>query len=236
MDPICSHINIYVCVRSTRRSRWSFVLRNKKIKIWNTNGQNVIAWILKRHFKDFPNSISSPLWWKETQFCWQTWSHLREAFYHKDFSILNGIQKFSCKYFLFGEKEWPSLRTTLHVWSKGDILDLSSWEAQCTTAASYIFAKWRKSYVCLLEVHDWIAGGRSGWQWHINYWRGIFSCKPQFCFLSENGKKHMANQTKKQTAKNIANQTTKRKKLRKHGKQYKYMGNQTTENKANQTN
>ena len=49
--------------------------------------------------------------------------------------------KFSCKYFLFGEKEWPSRRTTLHVWSKGDILDLSSWEAQCTTAASYIFAK-----------------------------------------------------------------------------------------------
>ena len=129
------------CVHSTRRSRWSFVLRNDKIKIWNTNGQNVIAWILKRHFKDFPNSISSPLWWKETQFCWQAWSHLREAFYHKDYSISDGIQKISCKYFLFGEKEWPSLRTTLHVWSKGDILDLSSWEAQCTTAASYIFAK-----------------------------------------------------------------------------------------------
>ena len=162
MDPICSHI-IYVCVPvpSTRRSRWSFVLRNKKIKIWNTNGQNVIDGILKRHFKDFPNSISSPRRWIETPFCWQAWSHLREAFYHKDYSILDGIQKFSCKYF-FGEKEWPSLRTALHVWSKGDILDLSSWEAQCTTAASYIVAKWRKPYVCFLEVHDSIAGGRSG--------------------------------------------------------------------------
>ena len=125
MDPICSHI-IYVCVHSTRRSRWSLVLRNKKIKIWNTNGQNVIAWISKRHFKDFPKSILSPLWCKGTQFCWQTWSHLREAFYHRDHSILDGIQKFSCKYFLFWKKEWPSLRTTLHVWSKGDILYLSS--------------------------------------------------------------------------------------------------------------
>ena len=117
MDQICSHI-IYVCVHSTRRSRWSFVLRNKKIKIWNTNGQNVIDGILKRHFKDFPNSISSPRWWKETQFCWQAWPHLREAFYHKDYSFLEGIQKISCKYFfekrnghrsgqpfMFGQKE-----------------------------------------------------------------------------------------------------------------------------------
>ena len=126
---------------STRRSRWSFVLRNKKIKIWNTNGQNVIDGISSHHFKDLPNSISSPRWWKETQFCWQAWSHLRGAFYHKDYSILDGIQKFPCKYFLFGEKEWPLLRTLLHVWSKGDILDLSSWEAQCTTAASNIVAK-----------------------------------------------------------------------------------------------
>ena len=64
-----------------------------------------------------------------------------EAFYQKDYSILDGIQRFSCKYFLFGKKEWPTLRTTFHVWSKGDILDLSSWEAQCTTAVLYIFAK-----------------------------------------------------------------------------------------------
>ena len=47
----------------------------------------------------------------------------------------------------------------------------------------------KKVILLSLEVHDWIAGGRSGWSWHINYWQGMFCCKLQFCFLAENAKK-----------------------------------------------